>query len=321
MAWFGYKLVLKSNFTGDSVEFFVNDETHLSDIIHLLDSSLIDPITFKTWSDFQSLEDHLKPGRYIFEEGMSNRVMVNRLKGGLQSPARLQFHHVNDFAELAGKLAEDLKDDSTAFYRALTNDSLWEAKGVPNEMRLAYIVPNTYEVYWTSSPEDVVNRLLVEYEKFWSSSRRSKAEDLGLSPNEVCVLASIVQKETYMADEMPTVAGLYLNRLNKGIKLQSDPTVKYAWEKAHPGIEPVKRVLFVMLELDDPYNTYVYEGLPPGPLTISESRSIDAVLNPDEHDYIFMCADPDKPGYHAFARTVREHSINRQKFIREQWGG
>ncbi len=311
VVYFGYVLVFASNYAGDSVEFYVHENTEVSEIIELLDSNLIDVQTFQEWADQQELEIHMKPGRYVFKEGMSNRVMINRLKGGLQSPARLQFHHVSNFANLAGKLAKDLAPDSSAFYAALHNDSIWEVHNVQSEAsRLGYIVPNTYEVYWTQSAEEVVDRLIEEHSIFWNSSRLKKAELLGLTPDEVSTLASIVQGETYMPDEMPSVAGLYLNRLERGMKLQSDPTVKYAWEQAHPEDKPVRRVLFGMLKFESPYNTYLYKGLPPGPLSIPEIRTIDAVLNREGHDYIFMVADPNNVGYHLFAKTNRQHEQN-----------
>lgn len=320
LAFFGYRMVMISNFEGDDLEIYVQESTQWTDIYRQLEPQLKNPGTFETWAEIQGATSGFKVGRYIFEEGMSNRVMVNRLLGGLQSPARLQFHHVPSFAHLAGELAADLKPDSLSFYNVLASDSIWESHDIDLSNRLGYIIPNTYEVYWTSTAAEVVSRLIDERRKFWNDDRLRKAQELGLTPDEVTTLASIVQGETYMPDEMPEVAGLYLNRLEKGIRLQSDPTVKYAWELAHPEDIPVQRVLFVMLEWDSPYNTYMIDGLPPGPLAIVEARAIDAVLNPADHDYIFMCADPDRPGYHAFARTVREHEKNRRKFIREQWG-
>lgn len=320
IGWFGYRLLMESNFEGESVEVLIDDYTELSDVMSMLDSSLIDRETFRTWAEMRSLEDRMKPGRYVFTSGMSNREMINRLAGGMQTPAKLQFHHVGDFADLAGELGKDLRADSLAFFEELNSGERWEEMGISPEMRLSFIVPNTYEVYWTASPEQVVDRLIDERNKFWKGERLHKAEKIGLTPEEVTVLASIVQKETYMEDEMSTVAGLYLNRLEKSIKLESDPTIKYIYEKAHPEAAPVTRVLFAMMDIDSPYNTYMYKGLPPGPLAIAEVRTIDAVLNAENHDYIFMCADPDRPGYHAFAKTLRQHARNRQRFLHRQWG-
>ncbi len=311
IAYFGYVMVFAPNFKGEPVEFFVYENTEVSDIVEVLDSSLIDIQTFKEWASEQELNTHLKPGRYVFEEGMSNRVMINRLKGGLQSPARLQFHNVRDFYELAGELANDLAPDSAQFLAALQYDSIWEAHEISDKaVRWGYIVPNTYEVYWTSSAREVVGRLIEEHGKFWNSSRLEKAEALSLTPTEVASLASIVQGETYMSDEMPSVAGLYLNRLDKGMKLECDATCKFAWEQEHPEDRPVRRVLYKMLDLDSPYNTYMYEGLPPGPISIPEVEAIEAVLNADDNEYLFMMADPERVGYHLFAKTYRQHQRN-----------
>lgn len=314
VAWFGYRMVMASNYSGKTKVFFVDENTEVEDIVYYLDSALIDPATFIEWAHFQKLEHHMKPGRYAFSEGMSNRVMINRLKGGLQSPTRVQFHNVRDFNVLAGKLSKDLQPDSLAFIHALNSDSIWNLYEVSKANRFAYIIPNTYEFYWNSSAEDVVVRLIEERNRFWNEERVKKAEEQGLTPIEVSTLATIVAGETYMHDEMPMVAGLYLNRINKGMLLQCDATSKYAWEQVHPEDYPVRRVLYKMTELDHPYNTYVNRGLPPGPIAIPELVAIEAVLNPEQHAYIFMMVDPDKPGYHAFAKTNAQHLRNVQKY-------
>lgn len=315
LAWFSYSLVVRSNFDGDPVEVFIVEGTTYDEVLLSMKTGLKDPLTFDQWARLQRVPARLKPGRYVFEEGMSNREMVNILRGGLQTPAVVRFHNIEDFADLAGLLSHVLQPDSLDFYEALSRDSIWDAHGISDPYRLAHVIPNTYEMYWTTSAEDAISRLIDECRKFWNAQRLDKAEELGLTPEEVTTLASIVQKETYMADELGTVAGLYLNRLDQGWKLQSDPTVKYAYELAHPEKAPVRRILYVMLEWDSPYNTYLYEGLPPGPIAIAEVQAIDAVLNPKRHDYLFMCANPENPGYHAFAKTARQHARNRRKYI------
>lgn len=320
LAIIGYGMLFKSNFEGDAIEFYVYPETSFAEVVDILKPGLKDETAFVKWAEMKEMDSRMKEGRYVFVEGMTNREMVNRLLAGIQSPAKLQFHHVVDFADLAGELSHDLEADSVAFYVALSNDEMWKEYKVDDVMRMAYIVPNTYQVYWTETPDDVVRRLISERNKFWNSERIGLAEKLNLTPEEVAVLASIVQSETYMESEMPTVAGLYLNRLRKNVKLQADPTVKYAYEKANPDKPAVRRVLFGMLEIDSPYNTYKYEGLPPGPLRIAEVKAIEAVLHAEKHDYIFMCADPDRPGYHAFAKTTREHARNAQRYRQRQWG-
>lgn len=311
MGWFGYRMVLSSNFQGESIEFFVYDTTSVEDVVLELGSGLIDPETFIEWASMRDLQDYMKKGRYTFEEGMSNRVMVNRLKGGIQTPTRVQFQNIGNLEELAEALAEDLSYNKSDFLAALNNDSIWQSFGVgTGEIRRAYFIPNTYEVYWTETPESVVARLIREREKFWNKNRRAKAESAGLSLMEVSILASMVQGETYMIDEMDTVAGLYINRLNKGIPMQCDATSKYAWEVTHPEDIPVRRVTYEIRDFIHPYNTNVIDGLPPAPISIPEYHTLEAVLNHVDHDYLFMMADPDRVGYHRFAKTVREHDRN-----------
>ncbi|NVK28289.1 MAG: endolytic transglycosylase MltG [Flavobacteriia bacterium] len=315
VAWFGYRLTMKSNFVGHPIEFIVDENTEIVDIVHAIDSGLVDPKTFKEWASFKELGTHLKYGRYVFEEGMSNREMVNRLIGGLQTPSKLQFHNVKNMEQLAAALDRDLRPSKADFLEALENDSLWVANGIEEKAhRMAYIIPNTYEVYWTASAEDVVSRLLVEHGKYWTEEREEQAQSKGLTPIEVSILASIVQGETYMEDEMPIVAGLYLNRMQKGIRLQCDATSKFAWEQDHPEDYPVRRVLTKMIEYDHPYNTYLIEGLPPGPISIPELVAVEAVLNADNHEYIFMMADLERPGYHNFAKTLAQHERNIREY-------
>lgn len=311
IAYFGYSMVMASNFKGEPITFVVKEETTVDDIVHELGNGLVDPGTFITWADMRNLQSNLKVGRYEFREGMSNRQMVNYLKAGLQAPHRIQFHNVKNFAELSHELAIDMDQDSMSFYSVLMDDSFWENRGVDDQNhRWAYIVPNTYEIYYTNTPREILDRLVEERDRFWNDERTAKAEALGLTPVEVSILASIVQGETYMVDEMPTVAGLYLNRIERGIRLQCDATSKFAWELEHPEDRPVRTVLTKMVEADHPYNTYKIDGLPPGPISIPEVQAIEAVLNREKHQYLFMMVDPDNVGYHKFARTDAEHVRN-----------
>jgi UPF0755 protein len=171
-------------------------------------------------------------------------------------------------------------------------------------------------MYWNSSASDFIERMIIEYHRFWSEARREKARNIGLTPREVIILASIVERETVKNDEMPKVAGLYLNRIRKGWKLQSDPTVIFSIQQSDPLFAP-RRVLYQDLEFDSPYNTYKYHGLPPGPISFPSTSALRAVLNAEQHEYMYMCANPDSPGYHSFARNDREHQINKAKYV--QW--
>jgi UPF0755 protein len=189
---------------------------------------------------------------------------------------------------------------------ALTDDSA-----------LAMYLPNTYEFYWNTSAAEFCKRMYTEYQQFWNEERKAKAAAIGLSPDEVMSLAAIVQKETAMVDERPRVAGLYINRIKRGMLLQADPTVIYAKKRTEDDFDQViKRVLYRDLEIDSPYNTYKYTGVPPGPISMPDLSSVRAVLNYEDHDYIFMVADVSNPGYHKFAKTLAQHNRNRAAYVR-----
>ena len=193
------------------------------------------------------------------------------------------------------------------------NDSTWcDSLGFTRETIPALFIPNTYEIYWNVSPERFMARMKQEYNRFWTEERRKKAEALGLTPVEVSTLASIVEEESAVADEYPTIAGLYLNRLKAGMPLQADPTVKFA-----AGDFALQRILDKHLAIDSPYNTYKYAGLPPGPIRIPSIRAIDAVLNPAHHRYFYMCAKEDFSGRHNFAATLAEHNRNANRYRAE----
>lgn len=257
-----------------------------------------------------------KTGRYIVKPGMSNNDLINMFRAGLQTPVNLVLNNLHSVADFAGKAAAQLMLDSATIFDVFVADEFLKENQVNFATVRSLIVPNTYEMYWNISPEGLRERLVKEYKLFWNETRIAQAKAHNLSPLEVATLASIVQKETSQYDEMPIVAGLYLNRLNKNIKLQSDPTVIYAKQLQASKPVHIKRVLYEDLKIDSPYNTYKYTGLPPAPITIATVQAINAVLNPARHNYIYMCANPENPGYHSFAASLREHNINKQKYVR-----
>ncbi|MBO4444959.1 MAG: endolytic transglycosylase MltG [Bacteroidaceae bacterium] len=239
-----------------------------------------------------------KAGNYVVKRGDSMRDIWLRFLSGNQTPVKVVIPAARNLDKVAGVLGNKLMADSAAFAALL---------GQPEQMAL--IIPNTYEVYWTISPEDFVERMQKEHDRFWNENRRAKAAAQGLTPDEVATLASIVDEETARNDEKPVVAGLYLNRLHKGILLQADPTVKYA-----VGDPTLRRILFEHLKVDSPYNTYLHAGLPPTPIRIPSVRALEAVLNPAKHDYLYMCAKEDFSGYHNFAVTLSEHNKNASRY-------
>lgn len=264
---------------------------------------------FKWVSKKKDYPNHIKPGKYLFRKGQNTNNMVNMLKAGNQTAVSVIFTNLRFMEELAGKVSRYIAPDSSTLIAYLTDSAVIRKMGFDKYSFHAMFIPNTYEIYWTTTPEKFTERMKTEYDRFWNEDRKAKAEALGLSPVEVITVASIVQEETSKEEEKPMVAGVYINRLRKGIPLQADPTIKYAM-----GDFGIKRILSKYLKTDSPYNTYLHAGLPPGPINFPEISSIDAVLNAKDHTYIYMCAKEDFSGYHNFARTLREHSKNARRY-------
>jgi UPF0755 protein len=280
----------------------VLQEIEQKDIVHNLSS-------FRKVAEQMDYPSRVKAGRFKLQAGMSNRQLVNKLAGGLQDPVRVQFHNLRLREDLAGNIAKQLEADSLSLLETFNNDSLAQSLGFTKDNFFSLFIPNTYEFYWNTSAELFIARMKKEYDRFWNEERLTKAKTLGLTPQEVSILASIVLGEAIHNSEMPTIAGLYINRLKKGMRLQADPTVIYAVKDF-----TIRRVLYSHLNFDSPYNTYMYAGLPPGPINLPSIAAIDAVLNYRQHNFIYMCAKEDFSGYHRFAETAAEHSRNARLF-------
>ncbi len=274
---------------------------------------LVDEKLFRASAERNDYVNNVKPGKYSIENNWTNKQLIYLLKSGKQTPVKVTFNNVRSIYTLAGKVSKQIEVDSFALVSYLTDDKMLQSKYGLDAANIGILfLPNTYEFYWNTNAEKFVDKMQKEYDKFWTQERNAKADALGLSKREVAVLASIVQAEqTSKKSEWPTIAGLYINRLKKNMLLQSDPTVIFAWNDA-----TIRRVLFRHLEIDSPYNTYKNVGLPPGPILIPESGVIDAVLNYEKHDYLYMCAKEDLSGAHSFAKTLSEHSVNAQKYQR-----
>ena len=273
---------------------------------------LIDKKSF-LWVADQKSFNIPKPGKYKLQDGMNNNELINLLRSGSQEPVQLTFNTIRTAEDLAGKVGKQLEADSIELLQKLKSKELAAKYGFNTKTFMTLFIPNTYEVYWNTSAEDFVKRMAREYKAFWTDTRKSKAQALNLSQSEISILASIVQAEqSEHRDERPKVAGLYINRIKKKMKLQSDPTLIYA-----TGDFTIKRVLNKHIEMDSPYNTYKYAGLPPGPINLPEISSIDAVLNYDKHDYIYMCAKADFSGYHNFARSFFQHNAYAKAYRNE----
>lgn len=268
-----------------------------------------DALSFSFVAKVLKYPDLIKPGVYQLEPKMTNLEAVRKLRSGDQTPVDITFNNVRFKEDLVEKITTGTGIQPSEFESLLNNNSFLEKYGFNTENVMAMFIPNTYEVYWTISAESLFERMNKEYTNFWSAERRQKAQALGLTPVQVSTLASIVQDESIMNEEKPTIAGLYINRLNKNMLLQADPTVKYAL-----GDFSIQRILTADTRIDSPYNTYRYRGLPPGPINLPSISSLNAVLNYEEHSYIYMCAKEDFSGYHRFAKTLMEHNRNARLF-------
>lgn len=268
-----------------------------------------DLISFSFLARLMNYDRSIKPGRYVLTSGMSNMQAIRLLRSGNQVPVNMRFHNIRTLDELPEKITAHLLISPAEFDSALNRFIDNNSYGFNRENVIAMFIPNTYEVYYDVSPDELIARMHQEYEAFWSDENLARAAKAGLTPVEVSILASIVQAETIKADEAPVIAGLYLNRLKKGIALQADPTLKFAL-----GDFTLKRVLNVHKEIDSPYNTYMNAGLPPGPINMPEIASLRAVLNYTPSDYLYMCAKEDFSGYHNFTANYQEHLRNAARY-------
>lgn len=266
---------------------------------------LTDPARFETYAKAKGVTDRVRSGRYKLTEGMSYRALFGMLQRGEQAPVNLTFNNIRTKERLAAVVSRYIEPDSVQLLYALNDPAVAARYGFTGETFAGMFIPDTYQFYWNTSAEGFLDRMQKEYEKFWNTDREKKREAIGLTRNEVITLASIVREETIMSDEMPRVAGVYMNRLKIGMLLQADPTLKFA-----VGDFSIRRVLDIHKEVESPYNTYKYAGLPPGPICIPPIKAIDSVLDYESHNYYYFCAREDFSGYHNFARTLPEHNRN-----------
>ncbi len=257
----------------------------------------------------KTYDTHVKPGRYKISNGISNNELVNMLRSGRQDPVMVVFNNVRTLNHMAGKVSRYFEQDSASFGAYLSGSDLPSRFGFETAIFTSMFIPNTYEFFWTTTPEEFTERMNREYAKFWDGERDRKAKKLEMTRAEVVTLASIVDEETLYNDENRKVAGVYMNRLKQGIALQADPTLKFAL-----GDFTVQRILNEDRKIDSPYNTYKYRGLPPGPISIPSVSAIDGVLNYEKHKYLYFCANADFSGHHAFARTLSQHNKNAKEY-------
>lgn len=260
-------------------------------------------------AQLKKLPQSVKGGHYEFRSGTSPMALVNALRAGAQKPIRVTFNNIRTIEQLAGRLATQIEADSLTLLAHLSAPSTAQKYGFTKEEFIGMFIPNTYEMWWNTSPEALTDRMAGEYEKFWTSERKGKLTRTRLSQKEVMNLAAIVYEETKVVSEMPKIAGVYINRLRRGMPLQACPTAKYA-----VGDFTLTRILYKHTQVDSPYNTYKHRGLPPGPICMPSIAAIDAVLGYADHKYLYFCAKEDLSGRHNFASTLTEHNRNSRRY-------
>ncbi len=312
--YFTYTAVYKPNIKLQGKEntfLYINTGSTFNEVLKtLVDSQIINnQSSFKWVAEHKGYINKVKPGRYKIKKGMSNNELVNLLRSGVQEPVKLIFNEArtkNDFTEIISK---QIEAEKISIEKLLEDNDFLNQYQVNNKNVLTLFIPNTYDFFWNTNAQQFIERMAEENNKFWTKERLKKAARLNLSKTEVSILASIVQQESKVVDEQPVVAGVYLNRLKKKMLLQADPTVIFA-----VGDFSIRRVLNTHLNYDSPYNTYKYLGLPPGPICMPYSNTIDAVLNSKPHNYLYFCAKADFSGRHSFASTLAQHNRNAEAF-------
>jgi len=294
-----------------SVYIMISTGSTYEDVLDLLVSKnmIEDTASFNWVAKKKNYPRHIHPGRYRITRGMNNNQLINMLRSGQQVPVNLLINNMRTFGELAAVVSEQIEADSAEIMDLMTDHDYLSQLGFTPETAPVIFIPNTYELFWNTDADRFIRRMIREYNRFWNSDRTSKAAEIGLSPVEVIILASIVEQETDMKEEEKIIAGVYINRLRKNMRLEACPTVKFA-----VGDMSLTRILDKHLEIDSPYNTYRHNGLPPGPITIPSISSIEAILNYEKHDYLFFAAKDDLSGYHNFAKTYAQHTKNAHSY-------
>ena len=307
-----YQMLYSPNFLINAEDKFIiiEENTDFNELIKKLENDTLinDILSFSFLSKIMEYQENIKIGAYKVKMNMSNYEMITMLRSGNQTPIKLTFTYARKIEDLAEKITAKLKMSKDDLLNYL-NENINNYSGFKKTDIISIFLPDTYEVYWNISPEKLTNKMYSEYKKFWNEERLSKLDKINLNQKETIVLASIVASESRMLDEADRIAGLYINRLNRNMRLQADPTLIFAANDF-----TIRRVLNKHKKIKSPYNTYIHRGLPPGPIRLASKKYIDAVLNYEKHNYIYMCAKEDFSGYHAFATNLSDHNRNAKKF-------
>lgn len=313
-----YSAIFSPNtaFENEKAYIFIPSNAGLRQVTEQLSPLLRDISSFEAVAERKGYDNTIKGGKYAIKKGMNNNDIVNTLRSQ-NLPVKVSFNNQENLPALAGRISEQIEADSLSLLNAFNDIDFLSKNGFNIDTKLCMYLPNTYEFFWNSDAEKFRERMKKEYDRFWNEDRIEKAQRLGLSKTEVISLAAIVQKETAKIEERPKVAGLYLNRIRLGMHLQADPTVIFAIKKETGNYDTIiKRVLYRDLEMDSPYNTYKYGGIPPGPITMPDISSIDGVLNEEKHDYLYMVSNISNFGYHMFAESLAQHNRNKVHYVR-----
>ncbi len=318
VAYFGFKVYQivftpNTNFSEDKVSVYIPTDATFEEVKAIVSPFIKDMDKFETLANRRGYSTGIKAGKFELTKNMNTNSIVSALRRSV--PVRVTFNNQERLENFVGRIASQIEPDSIQLLQAFKEPTFLEENGFTEETVFTMLLPNTFEFYWNTSAVKFRDQMAKEYFRFWNDERKAKAEKLGLTPEEVSILASIVQKETAKVEERPRVAKVYLNRMNVGMPLQADPTVIYAYKLSSNDFNQViKRVYYKHLEVDSPYNTYRNVGLPPGPIFMPDVNAIDAVLNPEQHDFIYFCASVERFGYHEFATTLEQHNVNAKKY-------
>lgn len=318
LANYVYSAMFKPNtkFENDKAYIFIPTNGDYAEVREQLLPLLKDIKKFDALAVRKKYTTNIKSGRFVISKGMNNNDIINSIRSN-NIPINVSFNNQETLPDLAGRIASQIEADSLSLLEAFKNEDFLEQNNFRKETALGMYIPNSYEFFWNTSAEKFRDRMLVEYQKFWTETRINKGKALGLDPGKVMTLASIVQKETAKVEERPRVAGVYLNRLKRGMPLQADPTVIFAIKQKLGNFDTViKRVLYKDLEIDSPYNTYKYAGIPPGPISMPDISSIDAILNAEKHNFYYFVANVEQFGYHKFSTTLSQHNRNKQEYVK-----
>ncbi len=318
IAYYIYGAMFQPNtkFQNETAYVYIPTDANYIQVRQQLEPLLKDMGSFDALAKQKKYTSNIKTGRFAISKGMNNNEIINSIRSK-NLPIKIAFNNQHNLEDLAGRISAQIEADSVSLLNAMIDNTFLEKNGFTKATALGMYLPNSYEFFWNTSAEGFREKMLTEYNRFWNESRLEKAKQLNLSPDEVMTLASIVHEESKQADEQPRVAGVYLNRLRIGMPLQADPTLKFAaYQLPEYKDTVIRRVLNVHKEIDSPYNTYKNLGLPPGLIAMPDLSAINAVLNPEKHNYLYFAADAKRLGYHKFAKTLAQHNNNAREYQR-----